>query len=192
MSTIDYEARYKALAALINNDEGFGIFPQGHLTQAERESITAEKSDAYRCGWNDYAIKHSTRLMAMVEEAEAGMSDDLALLLASEGFHLGEDGKLSMNMNDTWAWASSWSVAVCSDQVAEVASLFRTYGRAGLMYWHSCQENDMRSEFHHYNRAVEFVRNEERIRKETPGSSELAYRQVEYVIGAQAKTEGTP
>lgn len=51
------------------------------------------------------------------------------------------------------------------------------------MYWHSIQEKDMRSEFHDNNRAIDFVRNEERIRKEVPDYNKRAYYKTKYVLG---------
>lgn len=181
---IDYKARYEALVAQINNDGGLGIYPMGHMSHEERDGDAIKKTDAYKCGWNDYALQHSGRLMEMVERADAGVSDDVTMLMASGDCFLNDDGSISLNMNDTWSWASSWCPNVPVDSVAEVARLFRYYGRAGLMYWHSCQEHNMRSDFHDNNRAIDFVRNEEQIRKETPDSNKRAYLQVEYIIGA--------
>ena len=92
-------------------------------------------------------------------------------------------------MNDTWGWALSWCPDVTPEQLPEVARLFRSYGRAGLLYWHSCQEKDMRSEFHDNNRAIDFVRHEEEIRKETPNSNARAYKVVSYVLGLPDKDQ---
>jgi hypothetical protein len=183
MSTIDWKARYEALVRQLNADEGSGIYPMGHLTKEERQADAIKKTDAYKCGWNDAVMERSSKIGEIVSRAEEGLSDDVSMLLASDECFLGDDGRIVLNMNDIWAWATSWLPEVKQEQLAEVARLFRMYGRAGLMYWHSCQEKDMRSEFLDVNRAIDFVRHEEEICRETPKSSTRAYRQVSYTLG---------
>jgi len=116
-----------------------------------------------------------------------------ALLYAADVFYdsLGddhdpsEDGeRQTLNMNDVWGWALAWGEHVPDDKLAEVADLFWRYGWGGLLYWMSCRHDNMRSEFHDNNRAIDFVRNEERIRAAHPGSSALAYHQESYVLGS--------
>ena len=41
----------------------------------------------------------------------------------------------------------------------------------------------MRSEFRDINRFVEFVRNEERLKKDVPNSSRRAYKKMTYTLG---------
>jgi hypothetical protein len=41
----------------------------------------------------------------------------------------------------------------------------------------------LRSEFHHYNRMLDFVANEERIRAEVPDSVKRAFHKTAYTIG---------
>lgn len=95
-----------------------------------------------------------------------------------------EDGKRqTLNMNDTWGWALAWGEEVPDDKLIEAAELFWSYGWSGLLYWMSCRHDNMESEFFDNNRAIEFVRNEERIRAEHPGSSACAYHQESYLIG---------
>jgi hypothetical protein len=184
MSDIDWKARYESLAQQLNNDGGMGIYPCGHLTAEQRDGDEVKKTDGYKCGWNDAVMESSRRIGAMISRSEEGVSDDMTMLLASDCCFLDdEDGSISLNMNDTWAWATAWCPTVPADQLSEVARLFRVYGQAGLMYWHSCQEKNMRSAFHDNNRAIDFVRHEEEIRKETPDSNKRAYRKVEYTIG---------
>ena len=88
-----------------------------------------------------------------------------------------------LNMNDVWGWALAWGEKVPDEKLIEVAELFWAYGWPGLLYWMSCRHDNMRSEFHDNNRAIEFVRNEERIKAAHPGSSALAYHQEAYTIG---------
>ena len=40
----------------------------------------------------------------------------------------------------------------------------------------------MRSEFYHYNRMIEFVENEEAIKKDYPNESTRAYKKISYKI----------
>ena len=118
--------------------------------------------------------------------------DEAKQLLSAAGVCYPEDEEmpgLHLNMNDTWGWALAWGEPVPDDKVVEVATLFSYYGTCGLLYWVSEQHNQMRSEFADINRFVDFVRNEERVRKETPDSSERAYRKITYKIGE--KESGT-
>jgi hypothetical protein len=85
------------------------------------------------------------------------------LLASGEGFIA--EGGLRLNMNDAWGWGFASCPIVPASQVAEVCRLFKRYGRAGLLYWRSQQERGMRSELHDNNRVIDFVENEERIRK---------------------------
>jgi hypothetical protein len=47
----------------------------------------------------------------------------------------------------------------------------------------SVTNNDMKSEFQHVNRKVQFVAQEEKIKQSCETSSELAYKKVKYEIG---------
>ncbi len=104
-------------------------------------------------------------------------NDDAILLLESAQVFYPTDAddepteKHVLNMNDTWCWASAWGEKVEDGALIEVATLFWRYGNAGLLYWVSQQHKGMRSEFYDNNRAIEFVENEERIRKAFPSSS---------------------
>lgn len=93
-----------------------------------------------------------------------------------------EIGDHLLNMNDTWAWATAWAEKVEDDALVEVAELFWRYGNAGLLYWVSQQHDGMRSEFYDNNRAIEFVANEERIRKNVPDYNKRAYHKESYTI----------
>ena len=95
-----------------------------------------------------------------------------------------EEPGLHLNMNDVWGWATAWGEEVPDDKALEVVGLYGRYGDCGLLYWVSERHEQMRSEFEDINRFVDFVRNEERIRKETPESTKRAYRKVSYTLGA--------
>jgi hypothetical protein len=174
--------RFEDLCLLVEQDEGAGIYPMGHLSKEQRNSIEEERSDAYKCGWNNAHVKGRASVDKILEQAESGLDEDVRLMLAS-GCAFWSEGKLELNMNDTWSWALGWCPEVPQDQVKEVARLFRLYGSAGLYYWHSCQENNMKSEFADINRFVEFVRNEEKICQEVPLAAIRAYHKVKYEIG---------
>lgn len=91
----------------------------------------------------------------------------------------------TLNMNDTWCWASGWGETIPEEELPEVARLFRTYGQCGLLYWMSEKHNQMRSEFHDINRFVDFVRAEENIRKEVTDYNRRAYHKASYTLGAE-------
>lgn len=92
----------------------------------------------------------------------------------------------TLNMNDVWGWAYAWGEYVPDDALPEVERLFRSYGLCGLYYWVSERHSQMRSEFEDINRFVEFVRQEERIRKSEPNSSRRAYLKHSYRLGDSA------
>lgn len=178
-----WKEKYVSLVQQLRADGGQGIFPQGHLTDQQREDFKNEHNDAYQTGWNDAVLERVLQVGRIVKHAEDGLSDDLTMLLTSDCCFLSDEGELQLNMNDTWGWALAWCPTVPADEVKEVARLFRLYGNAGLMYWHSCKEDNMRSEFHDNNRAIDFVRHEEQYRKEIPDSSKRAYTRIQYTIG---------
>lgn len=92
--------------------------------------------------------------------------------------------KQALNMNDVWGWACADVEFVTDEQLPQVAELFWRYGWCGILYWVSEQNDKCKSAFHDVNRQIEFVRNEEVIRAEIPGSSERAYTKRTYTIGA--------
>lgn len=177
------DERFEALVLQLENDVGGGVYLMGHLTPEARKDEEVKKTDAYKMGWNDSQLSISMRLAATVERAKEGISSDQSMLLSSGYCFQDEDGGLSLNMNDTWAWALSWCPKVPKEQIEEVATLFKKYGFAGLLYWNSKQNEDMRSEFHDINRYIDFVANEERITKEVPDYNKRAYHKASYTIG---------
>lgn len=179
------DRRYEDLCLLVEQSDGEGVYPMGHLNDAQKTEIREARSDAYKVGWNDRSMAEFEREKSLMVQAESGLPDELRLMLAS-GCCFWRDGKLTVNMNDTFAWACAEGAEVPGDQVKEVARLFRIYGFAGLMYWYTLQpDGPKRSEFADNNRAIDFVRHEEQIRKETPKSSERAYRKVSYTLGEE-------
>lgn len=89
-----------------------------------------------------------------------------------------------LNMNDVWAWGTSWIEEIPEDEVILVASLVQRYGACGAYYWLSVKHENLRSEFHDINRMVDFVRHEEAIRAEIPDSSQRAYAKRDYHLGS--------
>lgn len=89
----------------------------------------------------------------------------------------------TLNMNDVWGWACADGKYVPDDKLPELAALFYRYGWAGVLYWVSEQSGGMRSEFHDNNRFIDFVRHEERLRKEIPEDSQRAYKKIQYILG---------
>jgi hypothetical protein len=86
-------------------------------------------------------------------------------------------------MNDVWAWACADGQYVPDEKLPEVAELFWRYGWAGILYWVSKENGNMRSEFVDNNRFIDFVTHEEQLRKEFPDSDERAYKKISYTIG---------
>ncbi len=88
-----------------------------------------------------------------------------------------------LNMNDTWGWALAWGEYVPDENLIEVAELFYAYGWPGCLYWVSERHDRMRSEFHHINRWVDFVRAEEEFAKRMPNVRAQAYTPFSYTLG---------
>jgi len=98
-----------------------------------------------------------------------------------------EDGYQTLNMNDVWCWACAWGEPVSDEELPEVARLFIQYGEAGLLYWVSERHDQMRSEFEDNNRFIDFVRNEERIRREEPDWDKRGYYKSSYTLGLSSE-----
>jgi len=90
--------------------------------------------------------------------------------------------KQMLNLNDVWAWACADGEHVADEELPAVAELFYRYGWCGILYW-VAEKNGCKSEFKDNNRFIEFVRHEERIRKEVPDSNRRAYFAASYAVG---------
>jgi hypothetical protein len=113
-----------------------------------------------------------------------------ALLKAAGVFYHDEDNHdenfgapYTLNMNDTWGWATAWGETVPEEELPHVAELFFHYGWGGILYWMSERNDGMRSEFHDNNRYIDFARHEEAIRAEIPDGSKRAYAKRSYTLG---------
>lgn len=95
----------------------------------------------------------------------------------------GADSYRTINLNDTFAWALSYGEVVEEAEEQEVARLFTHYGMAGLWYWAFVKGEWKAVEFEDVQRAIDFVRNEERIRKEVPDYNKRAYHKESYTLG---------
>jgi len=109
--------------------------------------------------------------------------DEARKLLRDADIFDNEAPPQTINMNDQWSWACADCQRVPDDTVCAVAELFFRYGWCGVLYWVSERNGGMLSEFHDNNRFIEFVRREEQIRKEIPGSTKRAYHKAKYEIG---------
>ena len=90
----------------------------------------------------------------------------------------------TINLNDAHFWACSDCEYVEDSELPRLAELFFRYGNCGVNYWVIVEKREMSSvEFNDVNRQVEFVRNEEEIRKSEPSSSKRAYLKKQYTIG---------
>lgn len=90
----------------------------------------------------------------------------------------------TLDMNDTFGWACTMGEKVPDASLVEVARLYKQYGYCGMVYWVSEQNNQVRSEFHDINRFIDFVRQEESIRRDCPDWNKRAYFKRSYTLGA--------
>jgi hypothetical protein len=188
MSNQDWELKFRTLVKELEDiDSSFGIYPAA--VQGYNDERDYEHRDGFKNGWNAAITQYGQKFREIVYRAEECVQDDDLQMLLHANVGWVSDGKLSINMNDTWSWASSWAEPVPTDDVREVARLYRRYGFAGLLYWASEKNDKMRSEFHDINRQIEFVRKEEEIRTSFPSSNERAYKKVMYTIGVVEEGE---
>jgi hypothetical protein len=97
-------------------------------------------------------------------------------------------GSLYLNLNDAFGWACADAEKVEDHELIEVARLFRDYGWCGLLYWASEKRCGARTSFEDNNRFIEFVRHEERVRREVPDSGRRASHRVHYTVGVAPRT----
>lgn len=91
----------------------------------------------------------------------------------------------TINLNDAFYWACSDGEYVEDDELPRLAELFFRYGYCGVMYWVAVEKRGGETpEFLDVRRQIEFVTQEEAIRKELPSSSKRAYTKRQYTIGA--------
>ena len=130
------------IEALKEVTSGMGIFPLGAVPTEERESYTKDRPTAYKAGWNDAIIAMAKELNRLERKDWGLMSEDALLLLLYGGAFIVE-GKLHLNMNDTFAFACADDEEVPDDKIVEVTNLYRKFGYDGLTYWVSKQRNWM-------------------------------------------------
>ena len=95
-----------------------------------------------------------------------------------------KDMAQTLNLNDAFFWACADGEYVSDEELPRVAELFWRYGNCGILYWAAIEKNNMNKvEFADVNRFLEFVKNEEEIRKKYPDSNDRAYFKTKYIVG---------
>lgn len=89
----------------------------------------------------------------------------------------------TINLNDVFGWAIGDSEYVKEEDIPELGTLVFKYGFCGMLYWVS-KKRGCKSEFHHYNRMIEFVTKEEEIKNSHQSESKYAYDKKQYTIGS--------
>lgn len=120
----------------------------------------------------------------MNEEIDDERAEAWKLLQACpDYYHDAEEGPSKLiNMGDVWAWAYAGCIVLTDENVVRVAELYNRYGFPGLLYYQIEADGYTKSEFTDNNRMIQFVTNEERIRKECPDYNKRAYFKAEYKI----------
>ena len=93
----------------------------------------------------------------------------------------------TINLNDVWGWACADGHYVSDEELPVIAGLFWEYGWCGILYWCSEYHGGISSEFYDVNRQIEFVRQEETLKKKIPSSSQRAYTKYKYALGVEKK-----
>lgn len=88
----------------------------------------------------------------------------------------------SLNLNDTFWWASAYSEQVEDSEIDTLYTLFQDYGWCGVVYW-AAKKGNITAEFNHVTRMIQFVENEERIKAAAGSSSAYAYSKETYTLG---------
>ena len=91
---------------------------------------------------------------------------------------------LLINLNDVFGWAVADAEQVEEHEIERLGALIRQYGWCGVLYWVSTKRNGMRSSFHDINRFIDFVAEEERLKRDMPSSTKRAYHKLTYTLGA--------
>lgn len=115
----------------------------------------------------------------MNADAAEKLLDDAGLFFDREEDD--EPGRV-LNLSDAFYWACADCESVPPECMVELSDLFRRYGDGGVFYWVLKRRGDDRVEFQDVNRQVQFVRQEEAIRKAMPSSSKRAYHKATYTI----------
>lgn len=90
----------------------------------------------------------------------------------------------TINLNDAFYWACSDAEYVEDSELPRLAELFFLYGLCGVYYWVAVEKRgDETPEFVDVRRFIEFVRQEEELRKQEPSSSKRAYLKHQYTLG---------
>lgn len=119
-------------------------------------------------------------------------SDDAVSKLYAAGVFFGESPaedaedfagfERCLNLNDAMHWATADCERVSYEEAPEVWDLFFRYGWCGILYW-VCKKRDETSSFEDVRRMVQFVKAEEKLRREVPSSSARAFRKLTYCLG---------
>lgn len=171
------DTKFQSLVhALRNVDADLGMYPQAVRGYGDERDY--EQRDGYKNGWNAAIMAHGAAFDAIVERASEGFDDNVAMLTAADVGYQKEDGSFLLVFNDTWSWASADAEIVASDEISEVARLYRSWGWAGLLYWATTKHPGLRSEFKDNNRFIDFVAREEAFIKAVPESNKRAYMEL--------------
>jgi hypothetical protein len=87
-----------------------------------------------------------------------------------------------ITMNDVWGWACSDGIDLTDDNVVRIAELYNRYGFGGFLYYQVEIGEWSGSEFTDNNRFIQFVAQEETVRRLVPDSNKRAYHKTEYTI----------
>jgi hypothetical protein len=88
-----------------------------------------------------------------------------------------------LNLNDTWHWACGDCEEIEPEEVAEIYRLFTHYGYYGAYYWAWLKRDKQYTDFLDNNRGIDFVRHEEELVRQVPGSSKRALTDLNYCLG---------
>jgi hypothetical protein len=130
-----------------------GIYPKASTDENGIRKERTERQD----GWNDCVIKLSEKVRKQLDSLK-DINEDLALLmLADVGWS--EEGKLYLNMNDTFYHGAD-SEMVEKEEFEAVAILFKKYGYPGLTYWVATKRGSY-PEIAKYKKEVHEIRKKE-------------------------------
>jgi len=133
MKEIDLKLAVKTVTDVLMTT---GVYPQSSSTWDEKTNTIKDTKlrTEWQEGWNACQWEIFNKINDSLGKLEKeGMSDDLALLLIADVGWM-DEGKLILNMNDTFHYAAD-AEEVSDEEVKEIAELFATYGHKGITYW---------------------------------------------------------
>jgi hypothetical protein len=136
----------KLLVNLRSIPDNMGVYPAAVKGRSAETSY--EQRDGFKNGWNACIMEYGAKLDYAIDNACTELSSAERLFLADGdyyNFYYDQEDGWSIFLNDTWYFASADGERIPKEKYEEVASWYRKYGGAGVLYWVYLQRGHMPS-----------------------------------------------